>query len=84
MYHSHSAVLHAPMQSFESMNDSSLLDIDKDKSPGGATPGMGSLMQQNPKAFKMYKQRTHELSQMKERVNKVEKLLAENLEIMDI
>ena len=73
------------MHSFESMNDSGILDVDKDKTPGSTTnAGMGSLMHQNPKAFKLYKQRTHELTQMKDRVNKVEKLLAENLENMDI
>mmetsp|Transcript_11987 Transcript_11987/g.15322 ORF Transcript_11987/g.15322 Transcript_11987/m.15322 type:complete len:81 (+) Transcript_11987:1703-1945(+) len=80
MYHSHTA---GAMQG-ENLNDSSLLDLMNDKSPGGTAIGMGTLQQQNPKAFKMYRQRTHELASMKERVSKVEKLLAENLENMDI
>jgi len=42
------------------------------------------MQQSNPKAFKLYKQRAVELTQMKERVAKVEKLLSENLENMDI
>ena len=59
-----------------SQDDSSLLD-------GERTPG-SSTIAGNPKAFKMYKQRTLELQKMTERVDKVEKLLAANLESMDL
>ena len=63
-------------------NDSVSLEL----TPGGTTPNAigASLQTNNPKAFKMYKQRTAELQAMKERVGKVEKLLSENLENMDI
>ena len=58
--------------------DDSMLD---EKTPGGSSM-IG--LQNNPKAFKLYKQRAIELEKMKERVSKVEKLLSENLESMEI
>ena len=68
LYHSHSGA---------QGDDSSLLDVDK-------TPTGAGAFQNNPRAFKLYKQRAQELQAMKERVSKVEKLLSENLENMDI
>lgn len=64
-------------------DDSILLGELADKTPGG-TNVVQTMQQSNPKAFKLYKQRAVELQQMKDRVSKVEKLLAENLENMDI
>ena len=66
----------------QDQNDSVSLEL----TPGGTTPNAfgNSLQTNNPKAFKMYKQRTAELTAMKERVSKVEKLLSENLENMDL
>ena len=52
-----------------------------EKTPGGTG---AQNFQNNPKAFKLYKQRAIELQSMKERVSKVEKLLSENLGTMDI
>lgn len=51
---------------------------------GDKTPTGAGAFQNNPRAFKLYKQRAQELQAMKERVSKVEKLLSENLENMDI
>ena len=69
----------------DNQNDSVSLDMISDKTPGGTSMGVSAALQaNNPKAFKMYKQRTIELQAMKERVSKVEHLLSENLENMDI
>ena len=73
LYHSHSGIHDDSM---------SLVDMSCDKTPGGTNVAI--TMQNNPKAFKLYKQRAIELQNMKERVDKVEKLLSENLENMDI
>jgi len=81
IYHSHNGFNNSV---HEDLTNSSLLDLMNEKTPGGTSVGMANLQQNNPKAFKMYKQRTLEVQQMKERVSKVEKLLAENLENMDI
>ena len=82
LFHSHTG---GSLIGGDNQNDSVSLDMISDKTPGGTSMGVSAALQaNNPKAFKMYKQRTIELQAMKERVSKVEHLLSENLENMDI